>query len=121
MSSKNITWHCKKSPVEDEDIEIIGTRPATSRTFSPIEKYIECAQTQWLGDRETGRILQYSSVSSSTNEYFGQHDTSYYQPQPPAEYTNVYSIVITEQQLELLKELIMMKKKWIKMVLFRVE
>ena len=34
--SKKITQHGKKLPVEDEDIENIGTRPAISRTFSPI-------------------------------------------------------------------------------------
>ena len=30
----------KKSPVEDEEIEIIGTRPETSRKFSPIGRKI---------------------------------------------------------------------------------
>ena len=32
-SSKNINRHEKVSPVEDEDIRIIGTIPATSRSF----------------------------------------------------------------------------------------
>ena len=35
-SSKNITQHRKKSAVEDEEIVIIGTRPAISRIFHQI-------------------------------------------------------------------------------------
>ena len=30
--------------------------------------------------------MQYRSASSLTNDYCGQQDTSYYQPQPPADY-----------------------------------
>ena len=37
---KNTTQHCKKTPIDDEDIEIIGTRPAISRNFSPIFRNI---------------------------------------------------------------------------------
>ena len=32
-SFKEINQNCKKSPVEDEEIEIIGTRPANGRIF----------------------------------------------------------------------------------------
>ena len=42
---KNITEHGKESPVEDEDIKIIGTRPVMSRTFSPVGINIEIPQT----------------------------------------------------------------------------
>ena len=86
LSSKNITQHGKIPPVEDEDIEIFGTSPAISRTFQPIVRNIEFAQTQLLSDRETGRNCQYCSLSSSTTDYRGQHDTSYYQPQTPDDY-----------------------------------
>ena len=33
-SSKKITQHGKKSPVGDDDIEIVGTRPTITKTFS---------------------------------------------------------------------------------------
>ena len=39
-SSKNITQHSKKSPVEDKNIEIIGTRTAISTNISLIGKNI---------------------------------------------------------------------------------
>ena len=44
-SSENITQN-RKSPVEDEDIEIIGTKPVISITLSPIGRNIEFAQSQ---------------------------------------------------------------------------
>ena len=34
--SKNITQHGRKLPVEDEDIDIIGTRTAINRTFQQL-------------------------------------------------------------------------------------
>ena len=39
-------------------------------------------------------------MSSSTNDYCGQHDTSYYQPQPPDDYNQrqQYLHHITKQQ-----------------------
>ena len=41
-----ILLRIEKSPVEDEDIEIIGTRPVISITLSPIGRNIEFAQSQ---------------------------------------------------------------------------
>ena len=55
LCSKKITKDRKKSLVEDGDIEIVGTRPAIGRTFSPIGRNIEFSQTHRLSDRETGR------------------------------------------------------------------
>ena len=72
--------------VGDEEFEFFGTRPAISRTFSPIVRNISFAQIQQLSDSKTGRNCKYYSESSSTNDCCGQHDTSYYQPQPPFDY-----------------------------------
>ena len=62
----------KNPPVEDEDIKIISTRPAASRTFPPIGRNIETPQTHRFSERKPDSNWQYS----------GQHDSSYYQPQP---------------------------------------
>ena len=51
LSYKNVTQYRKKSPVEDEEIGIIGTRPPISRFFSPIDRNIAFAQTKRLSDR----------------------------------------------------------------------
>ena len=58
-SSKKIHQNGKTSTVEDEDVEIIGTRPATSRTFSPNIRKIEFPQTWCLSDRGTVCNWQY--------------------------------------------------------------
>ena len=42
--SKNSTQHDKKSPVEDDDIEIVGRRPAISRKVSPIGRQVKFPQ-----------------------------------------------------------------------------
>ena len=47
-SYKNIIQHGKKSPVQDEEIKIIGIRPAISITFSSIGRNIEFPQSQML-------------------------------------------------------------------------
>ena len=60
--------------------------PAISRTLSPIGINKNFVQTQRLSDSKTGRNFQSCSASNSTNDYCGQHGTSYYQPQPPADY-----------------------------------
>ena len=54
--------------------------------FSLIGRNIEFVQTQCLSDRETGHNLKSHSASSSTNDYCGQYDASYYQTQPPDYY-----------------------------------
>ena len=70
-SFKNITEHGKKSPVEDEEI-IISTRPAIGRSLSPIGRNIYISQTNRFIERKSGFNWQSR----------GQHDSSYYQPQP---------------------------------------
>ena len=85
-SSKRITQHLQKPPAENELIEIIGTMPSISRKCSPIGRNIDFSKTHCLSDRKTGSNLKSCSPSSSTNEYCGQHDTSYYQHQPPVDY-----------------------------------
>ena len=52
-SSKNKNYHEKKSPFEDEEIRIIGTRPAISRMFSPIGRNIEIPQTHRFSEIQT--------------------------------------------------------------------
>ena len=47
---------------------------------------MESVQTQCLSDRETRRNLKSCTGLISTNDYRGQHDTSYYQPQPHSYY-----------------------------------
>ena len=57
-----------------------------SVAFSPIGINIEFSQTKCLSDRETGHNLKSCAGSISTNYHRGQHDTSYYQPQPHSYY-----------------------------------
>ena len=71
--SKNITEHGKKSLFEDEEIKIIGTRQSISRKFPSIGRNINFSQTQWFSERKPDHDWQ----------YHGQHDSSYYQLQPP--------------------------------------
>ena len=63
-------------------IKIIDIRPEISRFFSPIGRNIEFPQAHCFSERKPERNWQYREVSSSTNDYLRQHDTSYYQPQP---------------------------------------
>ena len=70
-SSKNINEHSNKSPVEDQDIIIIGTTPARSTSFSPTGINIVIPQTHC-----------FSEIKQDNNwQYHGQHNSSYYQPQ----------------------------------------
>ena len=85
-SLPKIVLRITKSSVEDEEIEIIGTRPAIIRKKISIGRNIEFAQTQRLSDREIGRNLKSCSASISNNDYSGQHDTLYYQTLPLSDY-----------------------------------
>ena len=57
-------------PVEDEEIIVIGTRPAISRMFSPICRNMEIPQTHRFSERKLDHNWQ----------FYGQHYSSYYQP-----------------------------------------
>ena len=62
----------KKSPVEDEEIIIIGTRPEISITFTPIGRHIKITQKH-----------RFSEIKLDHNwKSCGQHNLSYYRPQP---------------------------------------
>ena len=61
---------------------MIGIMPEISRDFSSIGRNIEFAQAQFFNESKTERNCNYCEVSSSTNDYRGQHDTSCYQAQP---------------------------------------
>ena len=113
-SSKNITQHGKKLPVEDDDIKIIDLRPAISRTFSPIGRQIEFPQAQLFSESKAERNCHYRESSSSTNYYHGKHYTLYYQHQP-ANYNQ------RQKYLHDRIILIMIGKKWKNVVLFIVE
>ena len=80
-SFKKITQHVKNLSVENEDIEIIGIRPAVSRTLSQINRNVTLPKAQRFRDRETGRNWRYFEASSSTNNCIRQHGTTYYKPQ----------------------------------------
>ena len=54
-SYKNITRDSKKSPVDDDETEIIGIRPIISRTISRIGKNIEFPQAQSFSERKPER------------------------------------------------------------------
>ena len=70
--SLSITRTVSISPVEDEYIRIIGTTPETSTSFSPIGRNIVIPQANC-----------FSKIKPVNNwQYFGQHNSSYYQPQP---------------------------------------
>ena len=69
--SKNINKY-KKSPIEDEEVQIIGTRPAISRSLSPTVRNIEIPQTHRSSERKPNHNWKSR----------GQYDSSYYQPQP---------------------------------------
>ena len=56
-------------------------RPATSITFSPIGRNIEFPQSQRFSEWKPECNWQYREASISTNDYRGQHDIFYYQPQ----------------------------------------
>ena len=71
-SSKNINEHGNKSPVEDEQIIIVGTTPEISTGFSPIGINIVIPQTNSFSERK-----QYHNLKSC-----GQNNSSSYQPQP---------------------------------------
>ena len=60
----------EKSPVEDDEIKIIGTRPEISRKFSPIVINVEIPQTHRFSERKSYRNFQSC----------GKHDSSYYHP-----------------------------------------
>ena len=71
-SSKNMNEHEKNHLFEDEEIRIIGTSPAISRVFSPIDRNIEIPQTHHFSERKP----------DNNWKSCGKHDSSYYQPQP---------------------------------------
>ena len=53
-----ITRYGKKTPVEDENIKIIGRWPEISRTFSPIVIDIEFPQAQRFSESKPERNYQ---------------------------------------------------------------
>ena len=69
-SSKNIYEHGNKSPVEGEEIRIIGTVPEIRTKFSPIGRNIVIPQTHCFIERK-----KYHNWKSRV-----QHNSSYYQP-----------------------------------------
>ena len=69
---KKVNDRGNKSPVEDEEIRIIGTTPVISTSFSIICINIVIPQTH-----------RSSEIKQNQNwQYHGQHNSSYYQPQP---------------------------------------
>ena len=82
-SYKNINEHRNKSPVEDEEIRIIGTNPAISTSFSPIGKNIVIPQTNRFIERKTDHNRQYCVKPNSS--YYQTKPATYLlydQPQP---------------------------------------
>ena len=81
-SSKTINGHGNKSPIEDEEIIIIGTNPEISTSFPPIGINIVIPNL-FSSER---RLDHNWKSSGQRNSYYYQKksatDLSYYQPQP---------------------------------------
>ena len=118
-SSKNITQHGKKLPVQDEEVKIIGIKPEISRNVSAIGRNIEFRKAQPYSDKETWINWQCLEVSSPNIDYCGQYYTSYYQLQPDSyNQCQHYCHHITTQQAPYITDYD--KEKWIKSVLLIV-
>ena len=68
---KNIDEHSKQSSTEEESFRIIGTRPPISCHVSPISQNIVII-----------KIVFWKKRLKHNRQSLGQHDSSYYQPQP---------------------------------------
>ena len=77
-SPKNINVDGNKSPVEDEEIIIIGTTPVISTIISPIRITIVIPQKIVLVEEK----IYHNWQSPSYGQSQFATDSSYYQPQP---------------------------------------
>ena len=110
--SKDITEHGNYSPVEDEDIIIIGTTPAISTSFSPIGINIIIPQKNRFSERKI--IIIVSLVDNIINIIINQNLLLFYCfiDHNMLNTTNFNIIVRIEEYNNLVPKMIMIEIKW---------